>query len=119
MLPVQYGAPEQQSLEAEQPAPAGWQAGGPHTPELHARPGPQSPFSMQCCPVTPGVRWQVVGAPAVAPRQYATPAQHSFHVAHAMPTHEVMTPASLPGVPASLPAIPASGGVVPTAQFPA
>lgn len=69
MVPVQYGALEQHWLASVQAVPAPRHAGTPQTPLLQSRPVAQSPLSMQRCPELPGVRWHVVGAPAVAPRQ--------------------------------------------------
>ena len=69
IVPVQYGALLQHWLASVQPTPEARHAGRPHRPLLQARPLAQSPFSMQRWPVLPAVRWQVVGAPEVAPRQ--------------------------------------------------
>lgn len=116
MVPVQNGALEQHWLALVQPLPATRQAGAPQTPLLQARPAAQSPVSMQRTPLEPAVRWQEGAAPAVAPRQKVALAQHSLKVLHAMPTQEVITPASGVVVPAS--GRPASTGVAEVWQRP-
>lgn len=115
MVPVQNGALEQHWLALVQPLPATRQAGAPQTPLLQARPEAQSPVSMHRWPLEPAVRWQEGAAPAVAPRQKVALAQHSLKVLHAMPTQEVITPASGVVVPAS---VPASTGVTEVWQRP-
>ncbi len=111
-VPVQNGALLQHWLATVHPVPEGRHGGGPHTPLLQVSPLAQSPVSMQRWPLIPAVRWQVVGAPAVAPRQNVALAQHSLKVAQGTPVQEVITPASIGGTPASAGAVPASVGVV-------
>jgi hypothetical protein len=69
MLPVQYGVLAQHWLASVHATPDPRHAGTPQMPLLQSRPLAQSPLSMQRWPELPGVRWHVVGAPLVAPRQ--------------------------------------------------
>lgn len=68
-VPRQKRAELQHWLASVQPTPAPRHEGTPQVPLLQSSPVAQSPLSIQRWPELPGVGWQVVGAPAVAPRQ--------------------------------------------------